>query len=445
MDAAPYFRGKKITVIGLGLLGRGLGDIRYLAECGADLIVTDQKTEEELRESLEALADFPSIRYTLGRHELSDFDGRDLIINGPAVPKDSPYLAHARTQGIPITMSTALFARLATEAGATLVGVTGTRGKTTTAYLVHAILTRAGIPALLGGNVQGVSTLSLLPRVTSDTVAVLELDSWQLQGFEEEGLSPHIAIFTTFFPDHLNYYKGDLSAYLGDKASIFLNQSEKDTLVLGDQASTLVIDTYGERIESKIVLAGLDSLLADWELVIPGEHNRYDAALALEAARALGVPDTISKEALESFLGVPGRLELVGVKGGVAVYNDTTSTTPEAAIAALHALGHEGDRRIVLIMGGYDKGLEMGGLLALIPETAKHVTLLAGSGTDRVKGELPDAPVLDSLEAAWQDALQHASPGDTILFSPAFASFGMFRNEYDRGEQFNRLVQAHED
>lgn len=443
MDATPYLNKKKITVVGLGLLGRGLGDVRYLAEHGADLIVTDLKSEEELRESVEALKDFPGIRYTLGRHELADFEGRDLIVNGPAVPKDSPFLLHARSLGTPITMSTALFARLARDAGVQLIGVTGTRGKTTTAYMLYEILKVSGKDVLLGGNVQGVSTLSLLPRVAEGTVVVLELDSWQLQGFAEEALSPELAVFTTFYPDHLNYYHNDLTEYLADKANIFLYQGSGDTVVLGEQVSALVIDTYGERIDGKIVLAGMKTLPPEWELVVPGEHNRYNAALALASARVLGVPDSISQKALESFLGVPGRLELVEVLQGVAVYNDTTSTTPEAAIAALHALGHEGDKRIILIMGGADKGLDMEGLLALISETTKHVSLLSGTGTNRIKDALPGAAVFDSLEDAWKDAIAHAVPGDSIVLSPAFASFGMFRNEYERGEQFTNLVRTY--
>lgn len=442
MDGSALFNGKRITVIGLGLLGRGVGDIRYLASCGADLIVTDLKTEEDLKESLEALSEFSNIRYTLGKHERADFEDRDLIVNGPAVPLESPYLAHARERNIPITMSAALFARHAREAGARVIGITGTRGKTTTTYLIAEILKHAGKTVLIGGNVPNTSTLALLPQVTKDTIAVLELDSWQLQGFNEEKLSPHVAVFTTFFPDHMNYYQDDLDLYLRDKATIFLYQTEADTLVLGQQVAPMIIEKYGEHIASRVVIAVPTDVPQDWELVMPGEHNRYAAAVALRTARTLGVADEISREALESFVGVPGRLELVAVKDGVSFYNDTTATTPEATIAALHALGADGGKRVVLIAGGNDKGLAMDGLLAIIPETAKHIALLAGSGTDRIKGALPEAQVFSSLEEAFDDARAHAEEGDMILFSPAFASFGMFKNEYDRGNAFMRLVEA---
>lgn len=424
--------------MGLGLLGRGIGDTEYLASCGADLIVTDLKSREVLAESVARLSQFPNIQFVLGEHRLEDFRGRDLILKAAGVPLDSPYIAEARKEGIRVVMSASLFAEIA---GIPIIGVTGTRGKSTVSYMLARILESAGGKIVLGGNVRGISTLALLDSITPDTTALFELDSWQLQGFGDAGISPSLAIFTTFYPDHLSYYNGDIDAYLNDKAQIFLHQKPDDTLVLGEQMATTVIETYGEAIQSHIVIAGSELIPTDWTLVVPGEHNRYNAAVALASARVLGVPDTVSRQALESFLGVPGRLELIALKNGVSFYNDTNSTTPEATIAALHALGSEGDKRTILIMGGSDKGLDMKGLLALIPETAKHVVLLSGTGTERIRGELPDAPLFDNLEAALAEARTHAEVGDTILFSPAFASFGMFKNEYDRGDQFVALVE----
>jgi UDP-N-acetylmuramoylalanine--D-glutamate ligase len=321
------------------------------------------------------------------------------------------------------------------------VGITGTRGKSTTTHLLAAILAAAGKHVLLGGNVRGVSTLALLDEVRGDgsEIAVLELDSWQLQGFGAARMSPQVAVFTTFFPDHLNYYGGDLNAYLADKANIFLNQREGDTLVLGSQCAAPVEKAYKDKMRAKIVIADTLDVPMDWQLLMPGEHNRYDAACALAAARAIGVEDAVSRSAVESFRGVPGRLEFVRDVAGVKVYNDTTATTPDATIAALKALDN-GSRNIVLIMGGADKNLDMTPLLAEMPQRAKRVIMLAGTGTSRVLQWLPEASVYDSLEAAVAEAFKAAVPGDTVLFSPAFASFGMFKNEFDRGDQFNALV-----
>ena len=211
MDPIAYFKGKRVTVMGLGLLG-GVGDIAFLAESGADIIATDLKNEADLKPSLDILRKYPNIRFTLGKHELADFKKRDLVIKAPGCPLDSIYIAEARKQGTEVTMWSALFARFAREAGATIVGVTGTRGKTTVTAMIVAILREAGKSVVEGGNVQGTSVLPQFASVTSSTIAVLELDSWKLQGFGEARISPDIAVFTTFYEDHLNYYNADRDA-----------------------------------------------------------------------------------------------------------------------------------------------------------------------------------------------------------------------------------------
>jgi len=435
MDASAHFRGKKITIMGLGLLGRGVGDAKYLAECGAELIVTDLKTREQLAESVVQLESFPHITFILGEHRFEDFRNRDFILKAAGVPFDSPYIAEAGKNNIPIRMSADLFAEIS---GVLCIGVTGTRGKSTVAHMVHAILKEAKKAVLLGGNVRGISTLALLKEVTPEQIAVLELDSWQLQGWGGAKISPHIAIFTTLYPDHLNYYHDDLDAYLTDKANIFLCQTAEDTLILGAQCAPTIIDRYGEKIVSKTRVVDMSKLPDTWVLRIPGLHNRYDAALALAAVRACAIPDEVSRRALESFAGVPGRLERIAEVKGVTVYNDTTSTTPEATLAALSALD---PAHTVLIMGGTDKGLDMGALLLKLGEV-KRVILLAGTGTSRVLEFLPNASVFDDLGKAVREAFVSTETGDTILFSPAFTSFGMFKNEFDRGDQFTALVQA---
>ena len=438
MDLRAYFEGKKITVMGLGLLGRGVGDAEFLASMGADLVVTDLKSAEELAPSVARLASFPNVSLVLGEHRLEDFQGRDFVLKAAGVPLDSAHIREARQNGIPVKMSASWFMELA---GLPAIGVTGTRGKSTVTHMIHAILKEAGWPVLLGGNVRGVSTLSLLAEATPEHVALFELDSWQLQGFGDARRSPDIAVFTTLLSDHMNYYKDDMDAYLADKANIFLYQDLEDTLVLGSQCAELVEEKYGERIKAHRVVAGAHDFRADWTLKVPGEHNRYNAALATEAARALEIGDDAIKAALEAFEGVPGRLALVRDIDGIAFYNDTTATTPDATLAALESMALEG-RPVVLIMGGSDKGLDTGALMKAVPERAKHVSLLAGTGTERIKEALPDAPVFASLADAVADAVSHAAPGDAVLLSPGFASFGMFKNEYDRGDQFNALVKA---
>jgi UDP-N-acetylmuramoylalanine--D-glutamate ligase len=438
MDLGSYFKGKKITVLGLGLLGRGVGDARVLAEQGAELIVTDLKSADELASSVAQLEGFPNVTLVLGEHRLEDFRDRDFILKAAGVPLDSPYIEEARKNGIPVKMSASWFMELA---DVPVIGVTGTRGKSTTTHMIHAILKEAGWPVLLGGNVRGVSTLALLDEAKEESIALFELDSWQLQGFGEARLSPDVAVFTTFLADHMTYYHGDMQAYLADKANIFLSQDATDTLVLGSQCADLVQEAYGDRIEAHTVVAGAHDFRADWTLKVPGEHNRYNAALATEAARALEIDDETIARGLANFTGVAGRLELVRTADGIAYYNDTTATTPDATIAALDAMALEG-KPVCLVMGGADKGLEMETLVEAAKTRTKHVSLLAGTGTDRIRTALPDATVFGSLEEAVADARAHAASGDAVLLSPGFASFGMFKNEYDRGDQFDAIVAA---
>lgn len=434
-----FFKGKKVTIMGLGLLGRGVGDAKFLAEAGADLIVTDLKNETELAPSLAILKDAPGITYRLGGHDLADFRDRDFILKAAGVPFDSPHIAEAHKNGIPVKMSASWFAELAEIP---VVGVTGTRGKSTVTHLLYAIMRQAGMDVLLGGNVRGISTLALLPEVKDGSVALMELDSWECQGFGESGMSPRVAVFTTLFPDHMNYYHNDMDAYLADKAQIFLHQNPEDVLVVSTQVYPILKEKYGTKIPSRLVIADPGKFPDGWDFRLLGVHNLLNASCAIEAAHALGIEESAVRAAVAAFTPVPGRLELIRTVRGVEIYNDTTSTTPEATLAALHAI--PGSRAIV-IMGGADKGLELKDLAQLLPPYAKKVILLSGSGTERLRtmgAAFLHAPVYDRLEDAVADAMGSAVEGDIILFSPAFASFGMFRNEFDRGDQFEALVKA---
>jgi UDP-N-acetylmuramoylalanine--D-glutamate ligase len=437
VDCRALFGGKRITLLGLGLLGRGVGDAEFLAQCGAHVLVTDKKSEAELAEPVARLKKYPNVDFHLGGHRLEDFTGCDMVIKAAGVRLDSPEVAAARAAGVPVMMSTALFAKHAVEVGAKLVGVTGTRGKSTTSHLIHHSLIRANRRTMLGGNVRGLSTLAMLPDVKAGDVAVLELDSWQLQGFGELHLSPHVAVFSNLMPDHQNYYK-DMDEYFADKANIFRYQRAGDTLVVGPAIEAQV------RAAHPPVEPLVPHLLAsDWVLNIPGEHNRHNAALAAAALLSLGLNSEEIRAGLESFEGVEGRLQLVYDRNGVRIYNDNNATTPEATIAALRALG----TGVALIAGGSDKGLELDELVAEIKLRTSHVFLLEHDnykGSTRLAESLSAAAVpyigQPSLEQALAAAL--ATKCDIVLFSPAFASFGMFKNEYERNDAFMKLVSA---
>src|SRR3989338_3886621 len=375
-----FFKKKKITVIGLGLLGRGLGDAIFLAEHGAELIVTDLRDEKTLAPSLAKLERYKDIRYTFGGHKLEDFRKRDFILKAAGVPLDSPYIAEARKNKIPIKMDASLFAKLMPK-GIILVGVTGTRGKSTTTALIYEILkerfkiydlrfkNRKKPKVYRGGNLLSEATLPLLEKVKTGDIVVLELDSWQLQGFHDAEISPQVAVFTTFLDDHLIYYKGDTDRYFEDKVAIFKYQKSGDLLIAGERVAALIGKSQVP-VNGDFVIAKKEDVPKEWNIPIPGEHNLENIAYAIAVAKHFGISDKRAQKAVENFKAVPGRLEFVREVKGVRIYNDTNATPPDATIAGLKALSCGSlastvearlpqNPRIVLIMGGTDKGLDM--------------------------------------------------------------------------------------
>ena len=298
-----------------------------------------------------------------------------------------------------------------------------------------------------GGNIRGVSNLQLLKQVRDGSIAVFELDSWQLQGFGWAGISPQIAVFTTFMEDHLNYYKGDTDAYFADKANIFINQDDDGVFV----TTPSVFERAKRFATNREITLGQEVLLADDSMIpddavlsMPGAHNRLNAALALVACKSLSLSEDEVFDALASFPGVEGRLQLLTIQDGVRIYNDNNATTPQATIAGMEALDL-GNKNIVLIAGGADKDIESAPLAQAITTHCKSVCLLPGSGTDRLLPLITETgvtvAVLEDLKSAFMEAKKQAQTGDIILFSPAFASFGLFVNEYDRNDQFVALVR----
>jgi UDP-N-acetylmuramoylalanine--D-glutamate ligase len=450
------FRHKKITQMGLGILGRGVGDALFLAENESSLHITDVKKKEFLMSSLEKLSLYSSLTFRLGEHKKEDFEERDLILKGAGVPYDSPFILHAREKKVPVDMSASLFARIAPSF---FIGITGTRGKSTVTHFVQEIFKKAGKKVLLGGNVLGVSNLQLLKKAEKDHTAIFEIDSWQAQGFAEEQslqspfvrqgpFSPHITVFTSFMNDHLNYYRGDSERYFLDKANLFLYQEEGDILIAGRQILPF-LSKYKARIKSTVCIADEKTLPSSWTLKTKGIHNRYNAGIALCVAQHYGIEDEISRNALENAEPLLGRLSLVREKNGVKIYNDTNATMPEATLAGLSALYNEntcGKKNIILIAGGMSKNIPLSSLEALslgIEKYVKHLILIEGSGTDELSSCLSSSVFpyyAESLEDACRNAFEKAEKGESILFSPGFASFNSFKNEYDRGDHFNRLI-----
>lgn len=429
------YRQKKVLIFGLGLLGRGVGDAEFFHQIGCQVRVTDLKNETELAPSLKRLAPY-DLSFTLGQHKKEDIDWADVVVRNASVPYHHELLDYARSVGKSVVMEDALFVKYA---GIPTIGVTGTRGKTTTTTMIFEILKQhSGRHILLGGNIAGVATLPLLQEIDSqnNTVAVLELSSWQLQGFNDLKLSPHVAVITNIYPDHLNTY-ANMTDYIEDKKHIFHHQSASDHLFLNkDQA---ISSTFEPEIKSTIHWFSAGTLPQELKLSLLGEHNRENAAAALGVASFAGIAAEKSYQTLAGIRPVPFRLEEVREVNGIRFINDTTSTTPVATIKALDSFAEN----LTLILGGNDKKLPTDELLAKINQKNPTIVLLSGTGTNLIKNSLNQDKIVGEfslMDEAVRAAYAHTSSPGIVLLSPGFTSFGSFKNEFDRGNQFNQAV-----
>ena len=445
-------RGKRVLIMGLGLHGSGIASTRFAAQQGAIVRVTDLRPAEVLAPSIKTLEGLP-IEYVLGEHREEDFRWAEIVIRVPGVKRSSPYLRIARENGAQIEQEIAFFFQACTGR---IIGITGTRGKTTTSMLIYEILRASGARAVIGGNVAGVETLSLLPTITPETQVVLELSSWQLEGLEPHKLSPPVAVMTNIYPDHLDTY-ASMQEYVAAKANIFRHQHADDLAVfnfdnpwtrrLGEEAPAR---TWYTSLELGGSFARGSADIAPFiftETPLTGKHNLENILLATTTARLLGVSDEIIATTVRSFHGVPHRLEEVATVNGVRYINDSASTTPVASRVALEAFGGP----VVLVAGGNTKFLPLEDWPRTIVQRSRDVILLKGTGTDELLPVLqqeaekyrvanPVRGVFEDFTAAMDEAVSLARPGDVLLFSPGFTSFGMFLNEFDRGDKFVAYV-----
>ena len=442
------FKNKRVTVMGLGSFGGQVAAIHFLAGCGArEIIVTDTKPAEALGESLAQIAGLNGITLRLGGHVESDFTTVDAVVVSPAVPKSAPLLAVARKAGVALTSEMNLFFERC-SAPARIVGITGSAGKSTTTAMIEAVLATATNVGrvFVGGNI---GHRALLPRVgeigPGDTV-VLELSSFQLEDLGELKRSPHVAIVTNIAPNHLDRH-GTMAEYVRCKQNILRFQQPTDFAILnGDDAA--LADwaglTRGQvRWYRAAEAAGLD-------LQVVGRHNRLNAAAAMAVGAVLGVPQAIMAAALATFRALPHRLERVGQINGVRYFNDSKATTPESTRIALDAFADE-NAPVILIVGGYDKKIDIEPLCRDLARRAKAVITIGQTGPKfaegvarhRVAGS-PAGQVFQAgqLAAAVKLAMELAAPGDAVVLSPASASFDQFANYEERGRAFVDLVAA---
>lgn len=449
----------KVTIMGLGLHGGGAASAEFFARQGAKVTVTDVKNQEQLAPSLHRLSGYP-IRFVLGGHNEEDFRNADIVIKNPAVPYSSPFLKIAKQVETDISVFLAL-------SKSPIIAVTGSKGKSSTASAIQFILQDEFPRCKLGGNIT-VSPLTFLEETDANTPVVLELSSWQLGDLPDStAFKPRVAVITSIHPDHQDRYDS-MESYVADKKLIYRNQSESDITICNYD------DAYGREFFAETggypyafslselpegvpgaFYRGQDAYFRKQEnnnttsaeiplfsgnLNVTGKHQRHNLIAAAAAAYAFGVSTQSIQKQAPQFSGIPHRLEFFHEKNGIQFYNDSAATIPQATKAAIESFSEP----LHLITGGTDKSLDFSVLSdALIkPE---QIYLLAGSGSAKLIQLLEKEGIrfngpYSTLEEAVSAAFDNAKPGSCILLSPGCSSFEMFKNEFDRGNQFKEIA-----
>jgi len=442
--------GKRVLVVGLGK--SGVASALFLKAHGARVTVSDTKTGDELHSEIPLLLDH-GITVETGGHGERTFRGQDLIVVSPGIPLDAPALVQARALGGSVIGEIELAARFLPGP---IVAITGSNGKTTTTTLTGEIMTAAGLPALVGGNI-GTPAIALAERATPQSVIVLEVSSFQLETIHS--FRPKVAVILNVTPDHLDRHR-TFEAYVDAKARIFENQQSADLAVLNADDPTCV--AMAARTKARVfwfsrqkevqqgawVLDG-NILFRDGarqreimlvsEIPLKGAHN-LENVLAAVCAGALmgGAPEKI-RQAVREFKAVEHRLEYVATIRGVEYYNDSKATNVDATAKALESF----PANIHLILGGKDKGSDYTLLNDLLRQRVKRVYTI-GAAAAKIESQIKGVEVVhaDTLENALRKANAVAESGDVVLLAPACASFDQFKNYEQRGRVFKEIVRT---
>jgi UDP-N-acetylmuramoylalanine--D-glutamate ligase len=444
-------KGKKVLVVGLGK--SGLAAALFLRRRGAQVTVSDVRSAEALAKDIPALLE-EGIMVEAGGHGLLTFRRQDLIVVSPGVPLNTPELAQVKSFGLPVIGELELAARFLKGK---ILAITGSNGKTTTTTLVGEILLKAGLTALVGGNI-GVPVIALIDESTDDTWSVLEVSSFQLESTVQ--FHPKIAVILNITPDHLDRH-GSFENYARAKERIFAAQDEHDYVVLNadnaraaEAASRAKAQVYLFSIEHEVergawlddgfvvYRAGKDEHI---ERVVPltgiplkGAHNVENVLAAVCASRLAGASAESIREAVQNFQAVEHRLEFVATVNGVDFYNDSKATNVDATMKAVASF----QSGIHLIMGGKDKGSDYTQLAQLLRARVRAVYTI-GSAAAKIESQLRGMVSIlscETLDNAVSAAASAAHPGDVVLLAPACSSFDQFESYEHRGRVFKELV-----
>jgi UDP-N-acetylmuramoylalanine--D-glutamate ligase len=440
--------GKRVLVVGLARTGTGV--VRFLAQRRARVMVTDMRSADELRDYLPTIGGL-NVKTELGGHRIETFLSADLIVLSPGVPPTIEPVAAAREKGIEIISEIELACRFIQDP---IIGITGTNGKTTTTLLLGNMLKASNKKVFVGGNV-GNPLIDCIGRDPWDYV-VAEISSFQLEAIAQ--FRPSIALMLNITEDHLDRYS-DYDEYIRAKSRLFVNQRGTDVAVLNADDGT--IDSMTPQIKAKkwyfsltsplevgafldrdaLVYRNPEGHVERWELAgvsLKGIHNTENMLAAMATAKICSCPRTAIQAALESFRGLPHRLEFVRELDGVSFYNDSKGTNVGAVVKSLRSFREP----IILIAGGKDKGGDYGPLKGAVAEKVKQLILMgeARQRMARALGNSVPTTMADTLEQAVQRAHEGSQRGDVVLLSPACSSFDMFRDYEERGDLFKEMV-----
>lgn len=421
------FAGKNVCVLGYGREGQATVRALERHAPGVEITVADRSET----------VDIPSKHWhQTGSGWLENLEKFDAVIKSPGITPAA--LQNVRAT---FTCATQIFLDTVAETGATVVGVTGSKGKSTTSSLIHAILLQAGKRSVLCGNI-GKPALDTLDRVTADTIIVLEMSSYQLMDVTR---SPRIAVITSFFPEHLDYH-GSLDAYRDAKAHITRFQTKEDIVffdALSQGAKAIASESAGRRIP----FSAQSAPLKIDETQLRGTHNLSNIAAACDVAAFFGVDRDTCIAAIRTFHGLPHRLQSLGVRDGIEWIDDAISTTPESAVAALDALG---DNVAAVILGGQDRGNDFSILAKRLQSSHVQLVILQGASGARIRGAIEatgatvrfaEATTMEQVVRAAKESVPSGGiSAPIVLLSPASPSYDLFKNFEERGEAFAKAV-----
>lgn len=433
------FKNKKILIVGLGISNVAVA--KYLADKKiVSLTITDLKKEEELREDICQIKKiFPAVRFVLSQHQIKDFLEADLIIRNPSVPIESPFIKKAIDAGVTVETDVSLFFKLAPTTN--IIGVTGTKGKTTTATFLAQMLADQGFHTVLAGNM-GIPMMGEIDKVAKDTWVCLELSSFMVESLGYHKISPRIAVYTNLFPDHLDKYK-NFKAYKNSKKGLFLHQKKTDITLINRHDVNL--KDYLREIPAQVLFFGHEDIPSDLNLKLEGIHYRNDIAAAFVLAKKLKLNMEKVKETAENFCGVEHRMEALGTINEFEFINNSASTNPGSFLADIRVMVKK-RKPVFLLAGGSDKNLDFSKMVNFINEAknVKGIVLFQGQGTDRLSKGLNPVKILgiyNSMPRAFAKIMKNATRGSIVALSPGCASFGVFNDEFDRGAQFKKEVE----